>query len=158
MKKNPDKKLIPKDIHNVVQKINAEKGVSEDPMQKLEQLLVEKHFTYYTRENHTTNALEDIFFVHKHSFTMWCAFPHVLMIDATYDTNMYKMAFVQVVGMTSTNQSFGVAHAFISAEKVDNYLWVLERIKSMLVDCMEPRVIVTDKDFALINACDQIFL
>ena len=126
-------------------------------MHQLVKLLVEKHFTYYTRENHTTNALEDIFFVHPHSFTMWCAFPHVLMIDATYDTNMYKMAFVQVVGMTSTNQSFAVAHAFISAEKVDNYLWVLERIKSMLVDCMESRVIVTDRDFALMNACDQIF-
>jgi hypothetical protein len=55
------------------------------------------------------------------------------MIDATYKTNMYQIAFVQVVGMTSTNQSFSVAHAFISAEKVDNYVWVLERIKGMLV-------------------------
>ena len=54
MAKNPDKKLIPKDIHNVVQKINAEKGVGEDPMHQLEKLLVEKHLTYYTHENHTT--------------------------------------------------------------------------------------------------------
>ena len=67
------------------------------------------------------------------------------------------MTFAQVVGMTSTNQSFSVAHAFISIEKVDNYLWVLERIKAMLVDCMEPRVIVTIKDFALMKTCDKIF-
>jgi hypothetical protein len=106
LKKNPDKKVIPKDIHNAVQKINAEKRVGESPMQQLENFLSEKHFTYYTRENQTTNAVEDIFFVHQHSFTMWCAFPHVLMIDATYNTNMYDLPFVQVVGMTSTNQSF----------------------------------------------------
>ena len=156
-KKNPERKLIPKDINNACQKINVEKGVSYDPMQQLENFLVEKHFTYYTRENDTTNAVEDIFFVHKHSFTMWCAFPHVLMIDATYNTNMYNMAFVQVAGMASTNQSFAVAHAFVAAEKVDNYLWVLEKIKSMLVDCMEPRVIVTDRDLALMSACERVF-
>ena len=155
--KEPSKKACLKDVHNACQQIKGEKGVGYDPMQQLENLLVENHFTYYTRENDTTNAVEDIFFVHKHSFTMWCAFPHVLMIDATYKTNMYNMAFVQVVGMASTNQSFSIAHAFIAAEKADNYLWVLERIKSMLGDCMEPRVIVTDRELALMNACDQIF-
>lgn len=126
-------------------------------MQQLENFLAGKEYTYYTRENQTTNAVEDIFFIHKHSYTMWCAFPHVLMIDATYKTNIYDLPFVQVVGMASTNQSFSVAHAFISAEKIENYVWVLERIKAMLVDCMEPRVIITDRDFALMNACEQIF-
>ncbi|KAJ0870310.1 putative transcription factor FAR family [Helianthus annuus] len=86
-KNNPARKLIPKDIHNAVQKINAEKNV----------------------------------------------------------------------GMTSTNKSFTAACAVISAEKSENYLWVLQRIKSMLAGCMEPRVILTDRDFALMNACEQVF-
>ena len=157
MKKNPERKVILKDVHNAAQKLNPEKAKGSDPIRHLQTFLVEKHFTYYTRDNDTTNAVEDIFFVHKHSFSMWCAFPHVLMIDATYNTNKYNMPLVQVAGMTSTNQSFAVAHAFISSEKVGNYVWVLEKIKDMLVDCMEPRVIVTDRDFALMNACDQIF-
>ncbi|KAJ0827527.1 putative MULE transposase domain, FHY3/FAR1 family [Helianthus annuus] len=126
-------------------------------MQQLKNILVEKDFTYYIRENETTNAVEDIFFVHKLPFTMWCAFPHVLMIDATYKTHLYNLPFVQVVGMTLTNQLFSVAHALISAEKAENYILVLERIKSMLVDCTEPRVIITDRDLALMNACEQVF-
>ncbi|KAJ0441648.1 putative transcription factor FAR family [Helianthus annuus] len=103
-KNNPDRKLIPKDIHNAVQKINAEKNVGKSPMQKLENILLEKDYTYYMRTNEISNEVEDVFFVHKKSFTMWCAFPHVLMIDATYKTNMYNLPFVQVVGMTSTKK------------------------------------------------------
>jgi hypothetical protein len=60
------------------------------------------------------------------------------MIDATYKTNNYDLPLVQVVGMTSTNQSFAVAHAFLYSEKIDNYVWVLKKLKGMLVDCMEP--------------------
>ena len=50
-KKNPDKKIIPKHVHNDVQKINAGKRVGESPMQQLENLLVKKDFTYYIRVN-----------------------------------------------------------------------------------------------------------
>ena len=138
--------------------MNAGKAViPKGAMEDLEYFLTERGFTYYTRADETTKVLTDIFFVHKHSHTMWCAFPHVLMIDATYNTNMYNMAFVQVVGMASTNQSFSIAHAFLSSEKIDNYIWLLERIRSMLDKCMEPRVIVTDRDLALMNACDEVF-
>jgi hypothetical protein len=66
-KKKPDKKLIPKDIHNVVQRIIAERESVKIQCSQLENLLVEKLFTYYTCENQTTNTVEDIFFVHRHS-------------------------------------------------------------------------------------------
>jgi len=126
-------------------------------MQQLENFFKVKYYVYFTNVNKTTQAIEDIFFIHKHSYTMWCAFPHVLMIDATYQTNIYGLPFFQVVGMTSTNQSFAVAHAFISNEKTENYAWVLNKISSMLENCMEPRVIITDRDKALMKACDDIF-
>ncbi|KAL8260707.1 hypothetical protein R6Q59_028660 [Mikania micrantha] len=57
-------------------------------MQVLENLLHIKNCVYYTRENFETNVVEDIFFCHKKSYTWWCAFPHVLMIDAAYKSNM----------------------------------------------------------------------
>ena len=89
------------------------------------------------------------------------AFPfddfHVLVIDATYKTNIYNLPFVQIVGMTSTNQTFCIAHAFISAEKVENYVWMLEQLKSILEPGMEPCVIVTDRELALMSACTIVF-
>ncbi|KAF5822950.1 putative MULE transposase domain, FHY3/FAR1 family [Helianthus annuus] len=67
------------------------------------------------------------------------------------------MPFVQVVGVTSTGKSFCIAHAVICKERRGNYVWVLERIKSILHECMMPRVIVTDRELALINACSKVF-
>ena len=67
------------------------------------------------------------------------------------------MPFVQIVGVTSTHKTFSVAHAFISKEREENFVWVLQNLKDTLQQCMEPRVIVTDRELALINACRRIF-
>ncbi|KAD4178869.1 hypothetical protein E3N88_27460 [Mikania micrantha] len=91
------------------------------------------------------------------SYNIWRAFPHVLLIDTTYKTNKYNMPFVQIVGVTSTHKTFSVAHAFISKEREENFVWVLQNLKDTLQQCMEPRVIVTDRELALINACRRIF-
>ncbi|XP_076952012.1 protein FAR-RED ELONGATED HYPOCOTYL 3-like [Bidens hawaiensis] len=86
---------------------------------------------------------------------MWRAFPDLLLIDTTYNTNMYKWPFVQFVGVTSTSKSFCIAHAVIFREQECTFTWALERLKGMLVDCREPRVILTDKDQALIKSCEK---
>ena len=154
--RNQDNLSVAKDIHNVIQKIRAEKNVGVTPMQVLENLL-SKRYTYHTRENPITNAVEEIFFVHLLSYPLWRAFPSILLIDTTYKTNRYNMPFVQVVGVTSTGKSFSIANAFIYKEREENFTWVLQRLKEMLNNYMEPRVIVTDRDLALINTCNKIF-
>nr|GEX13119.1 protein FAR1-related sequence 5-like [Tanacetum cinerariifolium] len=107
--------------------------------------------------NDVTNELKALFYVHPTSFKIWRAFPHVLMIDATYKTNKYNMPFVEIVSVTSTGETFCIAFAFISEEKMDNYKWVLECLKLTLDECMLPRVIITDRDLALMNACEKVF-
>ena len=104
-----------------------------------------------------TSKLEALFFVHPTSFKIWREFPHVIIIDATYKTNIYKMPFVEIVGVTSTRKTFCIAFAFISEEKEKNYKWVLERLKLTLEGCMHPRVIITDRELALINAYKKVF-
>lgn len=156
-KHNPNNVSIRRDVYNVQHKFKNKQKVGSTPMQVLENLLHTKNYVYYTRENSETNVVEEIFFCHKKSYTWWRAFPHVLMIDATYKTNMYKLPFVQIVGVTSTHHTFCIAHAFVSKEKEENYHWVLERVKDMLDKCMEPRVIITDRDLALMNACRKVF-
>lgn len=153
----PGNVSINRDLYNVTQKIKNKKKVGTTPMQVLENLLHSKGYSYYTREDPATEIVEEIFFCHKKSFSIWRAFPHVLMIDATYKTNMYNMPFVQIVGITSTHHTFCAAHAFVSKEREENYTWVLERVKDMLTSCMEPRVIITDRDLALMNACNKVF-
>ncbi|XP_022031545.1 PKS-NRPS hybrid synthetase CHGG_01239-like [Helianthus annuus] len=78
-------------------------------------------------------------------------------LDSTYKTNQYKMPLVQIIGVTSTLMSFCIAHAFVSNEKQENFTWVLQRLKHSLDSVMEPRVIVTDRDRALIKHVQPCF-
>ncbi|GJS13366.1 FAR1-related sequence 5-like protein [Tanacetum coccineum] len=154
---NKDNVSTIKDIYNAQSKIRKAEKVGQTTMQNLMSLL---HFNGYVHDYDThpvTNELEALFFVHPSSFKIWRAFPHVLIMDATYKTNIYKMPFVEIVGITSTSKTFCIAFAFISEEKEKNYEWVLERLKLTLEGCMLPRVIITDRELALIGACKKVF-
>lgn len=154
---NPDNVSVLKTIYNAQAKIRDRKRVGETPMQILENVLRSKGYVYHTREDPSTNITEEIFFCNPTAHATWRAFPHVLMIDATYKTNMYRLPFVQIIGVTSTLRSFSIAHAFLTKEREENYTWMLERMKEMLKGCFEPRVIITDRELALVNACEKVF-
>ncbi|KAD6118680.1 hypothetical protein E3N88_09951 [Mikania micrantha] len=156
-KHNPANVSISRDVYNLQQKIKNKKKFGDTPMQVLENVLHSQRYIYYTYEDPETNIVEDIFFCQPKSNCWWRAFPHVLMMDATYKTNQYKLPFIQIVGVTSTHQTFSIAHAFVSKEREKNYVWVLEMAKSMLNKCMEPRVIITDRDLAIMSACRKVY-
>nr|KAJ0224896.1 hypothetical protein LSAT_V11C100044820 [Lactuca sativa] len=65
---------------------------------------------------------------------------------------------VEIVGVTSTRKTFSVGFDFIHREKEANYTWVLNCVKSILDKCLHPRVIITNRELALINACETVFL
>ncbi|XP_076937851.1 uncharacterized protein LOC143605728 [Bidens hawaiensis] len=144
-------------VHNETYKVRKEIFQGESHMEVLFRLLGDKGYTHDFRKNSSTNAMEDLFFMHPTSYVMFCAFPHVLIIDTTYNTNEYKLPLVQIVGVTSTGKTITIALSFISKETEDNFTWVLTRLKSMLHKCMMPRVILIDRDLALMNACNVVF-
>jgi len=109
------------------------------------------------RVNPSTQALEELFFVHPTSHKIWRAFPHVLLIDSTYKTNKYNMPFLEIVGVTSTGKTFCVGFAVLKKERQDDYNWAISKLKETLEKCMMPRVIITDRDLALVNACELHF-
>ncbi|GKC80387.1 FAR-RED impaired response 1-like protein [Tanacetum coccineum] len=69
----------------------------------------------------------------------------------------YPLPLLEIVGVTPTNMTFCVAFVFMHKEKTHNYEWALRCLKSLMDGCMFPRVIVTDRELALINAYNSIF-
>nr|KAJ0211688.1 hypothetical protein LSAT_V11C400163250 [Lactuca sativa] len=126
--------------------IRMHEQAGRTPMQVLMSLL---HTNEYVYEFTTGDSkkLENLFFVHPMSWKIWNAFPHVLIIDS----------LVQIVGVTSTQKTFSIGFAFIHREKEANYNWVLNCLNSMLDTCMHPRVIITDRELAIIKACETVF-
>ena len=95
------------------------------PIQNVMNILQTKGYHFEYRLNEDTNELEELFFIHLTSLTMWQSFPYVVLMDATYKTNKYNMPFLQIVDVTSTNKKFSIAFTFMHREKTCNYWWAL---------------------------------
>ncbi|KAL5172570.1 hypothetical protein HKD37_16G045296 [Glycine soja] len=77
----------------------------------------------------------------------------------TYKTNKYILPLLDVVGVTPTRITFFVAFAYLEREQLNNVVWALQRFQGLFLrrDAL-PRVIVTDRDLALMNAVKVVFL
>ncbi|KAL5184722.1 Protein FAR1-RELATED SEQUENCE 6 [Glycine soja] len=71
----------------------------------------------------------------------------VFLIDSTYKTNKYKLPLLDFVGVTPTGMTFFAGFAYLEGERVNNVVWTLEWF----------RVIVTDRELALMNAVKIVF-
>ena len=82
----------------------------------------------------------------------------VFLIDSTYKTNRYKLSLLDIVGVTPIGMTFSTTFAYLEGERLNNVVWTLQRFRGlfMRVDAL-PGVIMTDRDFSLINAVKTIF-
>lgn len=158
LKKSDDQNVSTRQtVYDARQKLRKAERVGLTPMQSTVKYLHPGGYVYHIREAPDSNQVQDLFFINPISMKMWRAFPHVLILDPTYKTNRYHLPFLQIVGLTSTNKTFCIAFAFIRNEKIDNFTWVLHCLRQTLDGYMLPRVIVTDRDLALMEACRYVF-
>ena len=67
-----------------------------------------------------------MFFARKSSQELLKINYKVLILDATYKTNRYKLSLLIITGVTTLNTLFYVGFAFMSGENTEDYLWVIE--------------------------------
>lgn len=156
-KQNVENVSTVKTIYNACQKFRNMERKGKTQMQLVLTFLEKEGYIFYNRANTSTDKLEELFFAHPRSLDIWRAFPHVLLMDATYNTNRYGMPLLEIVGVTPTNRTFCIAFVFMHKEKTSNYIWAIDCLKSFMNECMFPRVIVTDRELALMKACDNAF-
>lgn len=138
-------------FHRVIEKA----GRSE--MQILLNNLQENNYVEWHRSYGTENIVSDLFWTHPDSVSLLRSFPYVLIMDATYKTNKFRYPLLEIVGVTSTELTFHAAFVYIHAEKEENYVWALSRLKSVMNEDYLPSVIVTDRELALMNAVRWVF-
>ena len=82
----------------------------------------------------------------------------VFLIDSAYKTKKYKLPLLDIVSVTPTGMTFSVGFAYFEGEHLNNIVWALERFRGIFLrrDAL-PRVIVTNKDLALMNTVKTIF-
>ena len=75
-------------------------------------------------------------------------------MDCTCKTNVYKILLCIITGVTPLNTIYYIAFAFLSAEMVHDYHWVLGAIKKLyeLFDIPDSKSIITNIDPSIICA------
>ena len=155
--RNPNNVSSLRTIYNAQDKLRRARVGDRTPIQVLYSHLTDSGYTWYPRVNEHTNELEELFFVHPTSYALWCTFPEIMLMDSTYNTTKFKLPLCEIVGVTSTNKTFSMAYSFVSCEQNKNYTWVLEKVKEVIDERYYPRVIVTDRELALVRAVEREF-
>ncbi|CAJ2669525.1 unnamed protein product [Trifolium pratense] len=132
--RDPENKTSAKQVYNARHRYKVKMRASMTEMQHLCKKLDDNkyYYKYRTVVENGVEHLQDIFFAHPRSITLFNSFHTVLMMDSTYKTSKYKMPLFEIVGFTSTEKTFNVAFAWLSNEKEDNFIWALQQLRCLL--------------------------
>ena len=104
-----------------------------------------------------TDTITDLFFIHPTSLDLLRTFPQVLIMDCTYKTNRYQMPLLEIVWVTSTENTFSIYIIHIQNEREDCYSWALCILRKVIGNGVLPSIIVTDREMTLMNAISIVF-
>jgi len=104
------------------------------------------------------DVVRDIFWSHPDAVKLTNTCNLVFLIGSTYKTNRYRLLLLDIVGMTPTGMTFSAAFAYLEGERLNNIVWALQRFNDIFLgrDAL-PKIIVTDRDLALMNAVKTVF-
>ncbi|XP_058218516.1 PKS-NRPS hybrid synthetase cheA-like [Rhododendron vialii] len=146
-------------IYNVKAQYKKEQLGDLSPIGYILNELNEKHYIYNYLTNEHTNEITDILWIHPTSLELSVNFPSVLIIDATYKSNEYRIPLLEVVGITSTMKTYSLMFAYLNNETKERLIWALDTLKRWMVGkgAALPSVIVSDRDLALLGAIEICF-
>ena len=147
---------ISKTIYNARDQLRRQTLAGRTPIQALLDELKEGNFQHDYKcdtEGHITH----LFFAHPLSITLTRTYPTVLLMDCTYKTNRFRMPLLNVVGLTCFNTTFFSCFIFLRREEREDYEWGLTRVAQLFDGIAKPRVVVTDRELALMNALETTF-
>jgi hypothetical protein len=146
------------DIYNRIADVRRDACEGQSPIHALANKLDKEGF--WSRIQFTPDGrVTAVFFAHPDSLRYLRAYPEVLFLDCTYKTNKYSMPLLDMIGVDATRRSFCIAFAFLSGETEVDYMWALERLKSLYeyANATLPSVILTDRCLAVINTVSTLF-
>ncbi len=146
------------DIYNCIAETRREACKGQSTIQALASQLDREGF-WNRIQTAPDGRVTAMLFAHPDSLAYLQAYPDTLLLDCTYKTNKYKMPLLDIIGVDACHRSFCIAFAFLSSEGEEDYLWVLDGLKSIYKDRNTRllSVILTDRCLACMNAVSTCF-
>jgi hypothetical protein len=144
-------------VYNERHKQKKESSEGRNPMEQFAHLASELDYLFFIEAEAETGVVRHVFAAHPDSVTLFRAYPHVVLMDCTYKTNRYRFPMCEMVGVTPTNMNFLIGFALISNETEDSYRWVLQCLRYMIGNSVDPYVIITDRELGIPKPLAEVF-
>ena len=154
---NVNSYTIIKKIYNAINVYRSSIRDNNIEMQQLMKLLKQDRYIHWHRLK-DEYVVRDIFWSHLDAIKLTNVCNLVFLIDSTYKTNRYRLQLLDIVGVTPTEMTLSAAFAYLEGERLNNVVWALQQFRGLFLRCDTlPRVIITDRDLALVNAVKIVF-
>lgn len=144
-----------RDIYNQIALIRREERGYQSETKYLITQLNQKRYKYRIKLS-SNNKIELLALTHPATLLLANKYNRVFILDCTYKTNRYQMPFLEVIGITPTNQSFLFAVCFIQNEQTEGYQWALETLFQQWLSLPQNSVLITDRDLAFLGAINAV--
>ena len=114
--------VIARDIYNQSRSLKLKALRGRTPINALLEELEEENW-YFDFKVDVDGHVEYLFMARHESISLARTYPSVLVLDCTYKTNKFKMPLMDVIGISSTNQSFFVAFGFMKGMYAKNLIF-----------------------------------
>jgi len=158
-----------KGVYNYADRLRREKlnGLNEVEM-LLKYLRDDNDVICYLTAECITNTVKDrdgrflkgVFWAYRTSLEQFHIASDILIIDATYKTNRFKMPLVAICAVDRFGKSYLVGLALIVQETIPYYTWVIHQLRTAMIQvCAGGSVdtFLTDREIALIEAIKAVF-
>ena len=150
--------VVSQDLYNFRAKLKQRELQGLTRTEALVNMMMEKGDWAVAMETDDNNHVNMLFFAHFQAIELAQAYPEALLIDCTYRTNCYNMPLIHFSGVTPTGKNFSIGFGFLSAESEPQYTWMLEAYRqAVLGGDVEPLIIITDNEQALLNAMRTVY-
>jgi len=120
-------------IYNFREYMRRTKSEDRNPVQQFLHQAVQCQYLHWIMADEETNVVTRAFLAHPTSVQLLRTYPFVICMDSTYKTNKYKMPLFEMIGVTPTNMNFLIGYAILMDESYPSYLWVLEKLRDLLL-------------------------
>lgn len=151
-KRYPGQIFINRTIYQARLKIRKNILNNRTPIQHLVDELSASGSYQFNMDTDNEGKVTRLFFSHASSIDLFNRYHTVLVMDSTYKTNKFGMPLLEIGGMTNSNSTFLLGCIFLSSEEQSSYEWALRQLSRFCFMRNTPKVIVTDRENALINA------
>ena len=152
----PDILITPQDISNIRKASVLEKLAGRSPVEFLLSEL-DADGWFYKYKTDTDRHITFLIFAHPDSIK-WARKYHMTFVcDCTYKTNIYEMPLLHITTNTPSGSTFSIAFCLMLNEKKEAYQWALKTLFEWIQPFLQPPVMITDRDLALIAAIEEDF-